>query len=164
MPKPKKIVRGPALKWTTQWTDALGVVTKSRFLGIMVAEGPNGEIAAVAVESDRKSVKTLAGLFASHAHHIIGNKFRSITSARAAGEKYARKWLAGRAKLGDQCECDEIEEVKVRRPPPRGGRVRRQTETVMGGRGLCEAADSAIEAFELRRGNPPGIIDAEFDA
>lgn len=149
MAKKKVVVRGPRLVWATLWADILGVVTKKRTLAVLLSRSPTGEYAAIAVEADRKKSNTLMEVFGAHAHAIIGDDFKDQATARKASEKYARAWLAGRAKKNDPCECGDIEAIAANKRSKRSG--------------VQPARGSRPAKFALRRGNPSGIIDAEFE-
>lgn len=61
---------------------------------------------AMALETPAGSPATVDGILSNHAHAVVGDRFRSMSAAVRASEKYARTW----AKRGAQepCACGTI--------------------------------------------------------
>jgi hypothetical protein len=94
-----------------------------RGLNVAVIEAPNGEFVSVAIEANARDIAdagnrdgataAMGVLLDGHAHEVIGSR-KTVTGAKALAERYAEKWLAGRASTAP-CPCDTIKPKQAKR-------------------------------------------------
>lgn len=84
-------------------------VSDGRGLAIVVTGGAFAEFfSAAAIEVPSTDVGRMEEVFHQHAHHVIGERFRSRTSASTAAVAYARRWQKKKAPAA-ACTCKDIE-------------------------------------------------------
>lgn len=110
-----KRARPSALCWQRQ-EQQFAVVHRpasSEYLGVAIQTHEPGKWVAFAFAASIPDVKgktmreKAAAFFDNHAHDTIG-EFASEGSAKRAGAKYARAWLAG--ETPPRCDCGPIEQ------------------------------------------------------
>jgi hypothetical protein len=100
-------------RWETTGQLVLIVRHSGRVLSVNLSPVPGlfDEWAVLALEigqpDEKPSPESMQRVLDEHSHKSLGIE-RSLKTAMAKAEKFARAWQRERADLGAQCECDEI--------------------------------------------------------
>lgn len=95
------------LTWRPIVSFAANVLHDEKRLALVAQEVEPGNWQAIAIEASR-DVTSLEGIFKEHAHHIVGEDYRSDIAARKALHIYGAQWRDGQHEVG-RCDCQDIE-------------------------------------------------------
>jgi len=102
-------MKPPTVKPVWHTLTQVGCVLKApngRALSVLISSPHGGKFACVAIEGS-DTVRTMGDLFENHSHAIVGERFPTVAKAKAAAERYMRRWLKQNQPM-ERCGCETI--------------------------------------------------------